>query len=158
MLQRLVEFALAQRLVVVLVTALGVGAGIAAWQQLPIDAFPDISPTQVKLILKAPGMTPEEVESRVIVPLEYELLGIPRQWSSDAHVPTHAHGHAASAASRYCASRRPDKDGGSGPGHFSTDNLPYPNAACRPGGSTPCLASDIDKPSEHDGPPNSSDW
>ena len=42
MLSRLVEFALAQRLVVLLVTALGVGAGIAAWRQLPIDAFPDI--------------------------------------------------------------------------------------------------------------------
>lgn len=79
MLQRLIEFALAQRLVVLLVTALGVGAGIAAWRQLPIDAFPDISPTQVKLILKAPGMTPQEVEQRILVPLEMELLGLPRQ-------------------------------------------------------------------------------
>jgi cobalt-zinc-cadmium resistance protein CzcA len=79
MLARLVEFALAQRLVVLLVTALGVGAGIAAWRQLPIDAFPDISPTQVKLILKAPGMTPQEVEQRILVPLEMELLGLPRQ-------------------------------------------------------------------------------
>ena len=79
MLQRLIEFALAQRLVVLLVTVLGVGAGIAAWRQLPIDAFPDISPTQVKLILKAPGMTPQEVEQRILVPLEMELLGLPRQ-------------------------------------------------------------------------------
>ena len=79
MLSRLVEFALAQRLVVLLVTAIGVGAGIAAWRQLPIDAFPDISPTQVKLILKAPGMTPQEVEQRILVPLEMELLGLPRQ-------------------------------------------------------------------------------
>ena len=79
MLQRLVEFALAQRAVVLLLTALGVGAGIAAWRQLPIDAFPDISPTQVKLILKAPGMTPQEVEQRILVPLEMELLGLPRQ-------------------------------------------------------------------------------
>jgi cobalt-zinc-cadmium resistance protein CzcA len=79
MLSRLVEFALAQRVVVLLVTALGVGAGIVAWRQLPIDAFPDISPTQVKLILKAPGMTPQEVEQRILVPLEMELLGLPRQ-------------------------------------------------------------------------------
>ncbi len=79
MLSRLVEFALAQRLVLLLVTAIGVGAGIAAWRQLPIDAFPDISPTQVKLILKAPGMTPQEVEQRILVPLEMELLGLPRQ-------------------------------------------------------------------------------
>ncbi|MBK6960864.1 MAG: efflux RND transporter permease subunit [Gammaproteobacteria bacterium] len=79
MLQRMIEFALAQRAVVLLLTALGVGAGIAAWRQLPIDAFPDISPTQVKLILKAPGMTPQEVEQRILVPLEIELLGLPRQ-------------------------------------------------------------------------------
>ena len=79
MLQRMIEFALAQRAVVLLLTALGVGAGIAAWRQLPIDAFPDISPTQVKLILKAPGMTPQEVEQRILVPLEMELLGLPRQ-------------------------------------------------------------------------------
>ena len=52
------------------------GAGIASFLRLPIDAYPDISPTQVKLILKAPGMTPEEVEQRVIAPLEMELLGV----------------------------------------------------------------------------------
>ncbi|MGE0387542.1 MAG: efflux RND transporter permease subunit [Gammaproteobacteria bacterium] len=79
MLARIVEVCLSQRLLV-LVAMLGlVIAGVAAWIALPIDAFPDISPAQVKLILKAPGMTPEEVEHRVIVPLEMELLGIPRQ-------------------------------------------------------------------------------
>jgi len=46
---------------------------------LPIDAFPEIAPTQVKIIMKAPGMTPEEVESRIVRPLEMELLGIPNQ-------------------------------------------------------------------------------
>src|SRR5690606_35251852 len=44
-----------------------------------IDAFPDISPTQVKIIIKAPGMTPEEVESLITQPVEVELLGIPEQ-------------------------------------------------------------------------------
>lgn len=79
MLNRLVEFCLAQRLLVLVATLGLVAAGVFAWLRLPIDAFPDISPTQVKLILKAPGMTPEEVESRVIAPLEMELLGLPRQ-------------------------------------------------------------------------------
>ena len=46
---------------------------------LPIDAFPDISPTQVKIIIKSPGMTPEEVESLITQPVEVELLGIPFQ-------------------------------------------------------------------------------
>lgn len=79
MLERSVEFALSQRLLVLLLVVLIAVAGTQAFRQLPIDAFPDISPTQVKLILKVPGMTPEEVEARVLIPLEYELLGIPRQ-------------------------------------------------------------------------------
>lgn len=78
MLARLTEFSLRQRLLVLL-AALGLAlAGAWAFARLPIDAFPDISPAQVKLILKAPGMTPEEVEQRVIAPLEMELLGTPR--------------------------------------------------------------------------------
>ena len=77
MLDRLIAFALSQRLLAVLAALALVLAGVAAYRALPIDAFPDITPTQVKLILKAPGMTPEEVEARVVVPLEQELLGIP---------------------------------------------------------------------------------
>ncbi len=77
MLDRLIEFSLTQR-VLVLVAAAGLAlAGALAFMRLPIDAYPNIAPTQVKLILKAPGMTPEEVETRVIVPLELELLGLP---------------------------------------------------------------------------------
>jgi cobalt-zinc-cadmium resistance protein CzcA len=77
MLSRLISFSLRQRALVLLgVLALAV-AGAYSFAHLPIDAYPDISPTQVKLILKAPGMTPEEVEARVITPLEMELLGVP---------------------------------------------------------------------------------
>ncbi|MEX6724938.1 efflux RND transporter permease subunit [Parapedomonas caeni] len=79
MLQRLIEFSLSQRLLVLVLAVVAAGFGGYAFWKLPIDAFPDISPTQVKIILKAPGMTPEEVEARVITPLEMELLGIPRQ-------------------------------------------------------------------------------
>ena len=78
MLSKLTEISLRQQ-VLVLLAALALAAGGAwAFVTLPIDAYPDISPTQVKMILKAPGMTPEEVESRVIAPLEMELLGTPR--------------------------------------------------------------------------------
>ncbi len=79
MLARLIGFSLTQRLLVLVLTALLVGAGLLAFSQLPIDAFPDVSTTQVKIIVKAPGMTPEEVETRITVPIEQELLGIPRQ-------------------------------------------------------------------------------
>ncbi|MDE3010772.1 MAG: efflux RND transporter permease subunit [Pseudomonadota bacterium] len=79
MLSRLIAFALSQRLLVLVLTALLIGGGLYAVQQLPIDAFPDVSTTQVKIIMKAPGMTPEEVEARVTAPIEQELLGIPRE-------------------------------------------------------------------------------
>ncbi|HEY4987919.1 MAG TPA: CusA/CzcA family heavy metal efflux RND transporter, partial [Bradyrhizobium sp.] len=79
MLMRLVEFSLAHRLLVVLATLLLIGAGVYAFRELPIDAFPDVSAVQVKVIVKAPGMTPEEVETRVTQPLELELLGIPNK-------------------------------------------------------------------------------
>ncbi|NOU01724.1 MAG: efflux RND transporter permease subunit [Gallionella sp.] len=79
MLSKLVEFSLTQRLLVGALTLLLVGAGIVSFRDLPIDAFPDVSSTQVKLIMKAPGMTPEEVEARIVTPIEVEMLGIPNQ-------------------------------------------------------------------------------
>ncbi|MCB1623984.1 MAG: efflux RND transporter permease subunit, partial [Pseudomonadales bacterium] len=79
MIARLIAFALTQRLIVSLAAAGLVVAGTLALLRLPIDAFPDISTTQTKIILKAPGMTPEEVEARIVVPIEQELLGIPNQ-------------------------------------------------------------------------------
>ena len=79
MLAGLVELALTQRLLVLVLTLLLIGAGIQAFRQLPIDAFPDVSTTQVKIIMKAPGMTPEEVETRVVTPIELEMLGIPNK-------------------------------------------------------------------------------
>lgn len=79
MLRLLVEKALSLRLAVLGIAALLAAIGGWSFVNLPIDAFPDISSTQVKMILKAPGMTPEEVESRVIAPIEMEMLGIPKQ-------------------------------------------------------------------------------
>ena len=79
MLRILVEKALTFRIAVLGAAALLAAVGGWSFVNLPIDAFPDISSTQVKMILKAPGMTPEEVESRVIAPIEMEMLGIPDQ-------------------------------------------------------------------------------
>ncbi len=79
MLKLLVEKALNMRLAVIGIALVLAGIGAWSFARLPIDAFPDISTTQVKIILKAPGMTPEEVESRVVTPIEMEMLGIPQQ-------------------------------------------------------------------------------
>ncbi|MEN8259293.1 MAG: CusA/CzcA family heavy metal efflux RND transporter, partial [Pseudomonadota bacterium] len=75
----LIQFALTQRLMMLLMALVLTAGGYVAFNNLPIDAFPDVSPTQVKIIAKAPGMTPEEVEARITAPIEVELLGIPHQ-------------------------------------------------------------------------------
>lgn len=79
MLPRLIEFSLRQRVLVLIAAGVLAVACVWAYLNLPIDAFPDISPTQVKVVLKAPGMTPEEVEQRVSTPIEQELLGLPHK-------------------------------------------------------------------------------
>jgi len=79
MLANVIRFSLTQRVFVLIVSLFLLLAGVSAWFALPIDAFPEISPTQVKVILKAPGMTAEEIEAQVTLPIETELLGIPDQ-------------------------------------------------------------------------------
>jgi heavy metal efflux system protein len=79
MLARLIQFALTQRLLMLLAMLALIGGGWMAFKATPIDAFPDVSTTQVKIIVKAPGMTPEEVETRITNRIELEMLGIPSQ-------------------------------------------------------------------------------
>ena len=55
MLDTLIRFSLTQRLLLLVLTILLVAAGIVSFRELPIDAFPDVSTTQVKIILKAPA-------------------------------------------------------------------------------------------------------
>ena len=79
MLSNLIRFSLTQRIFILLMAVGVMLIGAVSWMNIPIDAFPEISPTQVKVILKAPGMTAEENEAQVTLPLETELLGIPNQ-------------------------------------------------------------------------------
>ena len=79
MIASLIRFSLIQRLMILVVAATLVAAGLWAFRTLPIDAFPDISPPQVQVIVKAPGLSPEEVEARLVFPIEMELQGIPNQ-------------------------------------------------------------------------------
>lgn len=79
MIAALIRFALIQRLMILLMTvALGI-AGVWAFRTLPIDAFPDISSPQVSIVIKAPGLAPTEVESRITFPVEIEMQGLPYQ-------------------------------------------------------------------------------
>jgi len=79
MIAAILRFALVQRMMIVLLT-LGISAaGYWSFENLPIDAFPDISAPQVQVIIKAPGMSPTEVEQRITFPIEMEMQGIPGQ-------------------------------------------------------------------------------
>ena len=79
MIAALIRFALIQRLMILLLSAAVVVGGLWAFRSLPIDAFPDISSPQVMVVVKAPGMAPEEVEARISFPIETEMQGLPRQ-------------------------------------------------------------------------------
>jgi cobalt-zinc-cadmium resistance protein CzcA len=76
---KLISFILSHRLIVSLLALVVLGLGVRSYNLLPVDAFPDISPTQVKIIMKSSGMTPSEVESRIIIPVEMGMLGIAYQ-------------------------------------------------------------------------------
>ena len=77
MIKRIVSFSLHQPLFVMLGLLLFVGGGIAAFKQLPIEAFPDVTDTQVNVISLFPGRAAEEVEKQVTIPLEVALAGLP---------------------------------------------------------------------------------
>lgn len=76
---KLISLALTQRVLVFVAMIMLLVGGYTAFKKLPFDAFPEVSSPQVKIIMKAPGMTPEEVETRIIAPIETEMLGIPNQ-------------------------------------------------------------------------------
>ncbi|MDX2369491.1 MAG: CusA/CzcA family heavy metal efflux RND transporter [Colwellia sp.] len=79
MLSQLIKFSLTQRLFVSILAILVMFIGVKSWLEIPVDAFPEISPTQVKIVLKLPGMNALEIESQVTRIIETELLGIPSQ-------------------------------------------------------------------------------
>ncbi|GAA8660974.1 efflux RND transporter permease subunit [Helicobacter pylori] len=81
MLASIIEFSLRQRIIVIVGTILVLFFGTYSFINTPVDAFPDISPTQVKIILKLPGSSPEEMENNIVRPLELELLGLKGQKS-----------------------------------------------------------------------------
>ncbi len=81
MLASIIEFSLRQRIIVIVGTILILFFGTYSFIHTPVDAFPDISPTQVKIILKLPGSSPEEMENNIVRPLELELLGLKGQKS-----------------------------------------------------------------------------
>jgi cobalt-zinc-cadmium resistance protein CzcA len=77
MLRSIVQAALKQRLVVVVVAVCLIGFGVNAAKHLSVDAFPDVTNVQVQVATEAPGRSPEEVERFITVPVEIAMTGLP---------------------------------------------------------------------------------
>ncbi|WP_375212546.1 efflux RND transporter permease subunit [Aquabacterium sp.] len=78
MLDRIVRFALTQRLFMLLSILALLGVGAYAVLNLPVEAFPDVQDVQVQIITQLPGSAPEEVERAISKPIEVEMSGVPR--------------------------------------------------------------------------------
>jgi cobalt-zinc-cadmium resistance protein CzcA len=78
MIARIVSFALSQRFLVVVASLMLMTWGVISFRNLPIDAYPDLSPPHVVIITQWPGHAAEEVERLITIPLEIEMNGIPR--------------------------------------------------------------------------------
>lgn len=85
MIKRISHFALNQPLFIILGLVLFIGLGISAFKTLPIEAFPDVTDTQVTIISLYPGRAPEEVEKQVTIPLEIALAGVPNSIRMFSH-------------------------------------------------------------------------
>ncbi len=78
MLEKIVTFALQQRVFIVVVAVIVAVAGWFAWTRLPIEAFPDVQDVQVIVVTQYPGQAPEEVERSISMPIEREMTGVAR--------------------------------------------------------------------------------
>ena len=77
MIHRIVQFALRQRFLVLMVAVLIVIAGAISFQRMPVDAYPDLSPPLVEVITQWPGHAAEEIERLVTLPVELQMNGVP---------------------------------------------------------------------------------
>ena len=77
MVTRLIEWALANRLFVLLLIAILVAGGLFAMNHLPIDAVPDVTNVQVQIVTSAPALGPVEVEQYLTYPVEAAMSGLP---------------------------------------------------------------------------------
>ena len=78
MIHHVVQFALRQRLLVLLLVAFIAVGGAISFQHMPVDAYPDLSPPMVEVITQWPGHAAEEIERLVTVPTEVEMNGVPK--------------------------------------------------------------------------------
>ena len=77
MLNKIIEFSLNNRLVVIVLTLALVAVGVISFVRLPMDAFPDTTPVQVQINTNAPSLSPLEIEQQITFPVELAISGLP---------------------------------------------------------------------------------
>ena len=78
MLSRIVDLSLRYKLLVLTAFVLVAVMGVRAWQRVPLDAFPDVTPVQVNIYTESPGLAAEDVEQLLTTPVESALAGLPK--------------------------------------------------------------------------------
>src|ERR1035438_1690757 len=78
MIHRIVQFALRQRILILLIVAFIAVGGVISFYNMPVDAYPDLAPPMVEVITQWPGHASEEIERLVTVPTEVEMNGVPK--------------------------------------------------------------------------------
>jgi len=77
MINGLIRFAVSQRLLVLLMVLILIGAGLYSLKHLPIDAVPDVTNVQVQVLTGAPSLAPLEIERQITFPVEVAMSGLP---------------------------------------------------------------------------------
>jgi cobalt-zinc-cadmium resistance protein CzcA len=78
MIEKLIDWAVRNRVLVLVGVLALIGGGVAAFRTLRVDAFPDLTNVQVQVLVEAPGLSPVEVERLVSFPVEVAMNGLPR--------------------------------------------------------------------------------
>src|SRR6202167_5978919 len=78
MIRRVVDFALSNRMLVLAFAVMLFAGGVVAFPDLPIEAYPDVADNYVEVITQWPGISAEQIEQQVTIPLEVALNGIPQ--------------------------------------------------------------------------------
>src|SRR3990167_1822225 len=77
MIERILEWSLKNRVMVIIASLVLVVGGVNAMLRLPIDAVPDVTNVQVQILTSSPALGPEEVEKFVTTPVEQAMSGLP---------------------------------------------------------------------------------
>jgi cobalt-zinc-cadmium resistance protein CzcA len=76
MLNAIVDASLRYKVLVLVAFAVLVGLGAMAYRQVPVDAFPDVTPAQVNIYTESPGVAAEDIEKLLTVPIEAAMAGL----------------------------------------------------------------------------------